>query len=268
MFSLEIECDPDDRDLLIAELWEQRSAGIVELDAARACARSSRTAPTAARCSTLFPGAQLPRGGAARLGAIGARPAAAHGSGRALLSGARMARRPRAAGTLPHRRESGDGVRHGRSRNHAVVHGGAGRVSEARHARARRGHRLGHSGAGGPAARGGEGLRLRYGPGSGGDCGRRVCRIGGCRGVRLGATWWWPTSARRPSSSLRRTCCACCGPAACCWRAASSLREVEQVKAALPPAREVRHKGKLGADGRLLGLANPAEVAGSNGAVN
>ena len=31
MFSLEIECDPDDRDLLIAELWEQGSAGIVEL---------------------------------------------------------------------------------------------------------------------------------------------------------------------------------------------------------------------------------------------
>jgi len=31
MFSLEIECDPDDHDLLIAELWEQGSAGIVEL---------------------------------------------------------------------------------------------------------------------------------------------------------------------------------------------------------------------------------------------
>jgi ribosomal protein L11 methyltransferase len=35
MFSLEIECDPDDHDLLIAELWEQRSAGVVELDARR-----------------------------------------------------------------------------------------------------------------------------------------------------------------------------------------------------------------------------------------
>jgi ribosomal protein L11 methyltransferase len=35
MFSLEIECDPDDRDLLIAELWEQGSAGIVELTPAR-----------------------------------------------------------------------------------------------------------------------------------------------------------------------------------------------------------------------------------------
>jgi ribosomal protein L11 methyltransferase len=33
MFSLEIDCDPEDRDLLIAELWEQGSAGIVELDA-------------------------------------------------------------------------------------------------------------------------------------------------------------------------------------------------------------------------------------------
>jgi ribosomal protein L11 methyltransferase len=31
MFSLEIECDPDDRDLLIAELWDHGSAGIVEL---------------------------------------------------------------------------------------------------------------------------------------------------------------------------------------------------------------------------------------------
>ncbi|HEV3201235.1 MAG TPA: 50S ribosomal protein L11 methyltransferase [Bryobacteraceae bacterium] len=35
MFSLEIECDPDDRDLLIAELWEHGSAGIVELTAQR-----------------------------------------------------------------------------------------------------------------------------------------------------------------------------------------------------------------------------------------
>jgi len=32
MFSLEIECDPEDRDLLIAELWEQGSEGIVELN--------------------------------------------------------------------------------------------------------------------------------------------------------------------------------------------------------------------------------------------
>ena len=31
MFSLEIDCDPEDRDLLIAELWEQGSEGIVEL---------------------------------------------------------------------------------------------------------------------------------------------------------------------------------------------------------------------------------------------
>jgi len=35
MFSLEIDCDPEDRDLLIAELWEQGSAGIVELNDAR-----------------------------------------------------------------------------------------------------------------------------------------------------------------------------------------------------------------------------------------
>ncbi len=34
MFSLEIECDPEDHDLLIAELWEQGSEGIVELNPA------------------------------------------------------------------------------------------------------------------------------------------------------------------------------------------------------------------------------------------
>src|SRR5215472_6254563 len=33
MFSLEIDCGGEDRDLLIAELWEQGSAGIVELNA-------------------------------------------------------------------------------------------------------------------------------------------------------------------------------------------------------------------------------------------
>ncbi|MBS1859494.1 MAG: 50S ribosomal protein L11 methyltransferase [Acidobacteria bacterium] len=32
MFSLEIDCDPEERDLLIAELWEQGSEGIVELN--------------------------------------------------------------------------------------------------------------------------------------------------------------------------------------------------------------------------------------------
>ena len=32
MFSLEIQCQPEERDLLIADLWEQGSAGISELD--------------------------------------------------------------------------------------------------------------------------------------------------------------------------------------------------------------------------------------------
>ena len=32
MFSLEIDCEPEDRDLLIAELWELGTEGIVELD--------------------------------------------------------------------------------------------------------------------------------------------------------------------------------------------------------------------------------------------
>jgi ribosomal protein L11 methyltransferase len=35
MFSIEIECGQDDRDFLIAELWEKGSAGIVELDSRR-----------------------------------------------------------------------------------------------------------------------------------------------------------------------------------------------------------------------------------------
>jgi ribosomal protein L11 methyltransferase len=35
MFSLEIDFDPDDRDMLIAELWEHGSAGIVELSPRR-----------------------------------------------------------------------------------------------------------------------------------------------------------------------------------------------------------------------------------------
>jgi ribosomal protein L11 methyltransferase len=35
MFSLEIDCDAEDRDLLIAELWEAGSAGIAELSPAR-----------------------------------------------------------------------------------------------------------------------------------------------------------------------------------------------------------------------------------------
>ncbi len=95
MFSLEIECDPDDRDLLIAELWEQGSAGIVELTPRRVRAffedgadRDELQAP--------LPRLRLPPGRAARLGAIGARSAAAHGSGRSFLPGAGVARRSRA----------------------------------------------------------------------------------------------------------------------------------------------------------------------------
>lgn len=35
MYSLEIECDPDDRDLLVAELWDHGSVGIAELSSSR-----------------------------------------------------------------------------------------------------------------------------------------------------------------------------------------------------------------------------------------
>src|SRR5580658_2271909 len=58
MFSLEIECDPDERDLLIAELWERGSEGIAELSPRRVRAffedASGRDALLA-----LFPGARL-----------------------------------------------------------------------------------------------------------------------------------------------------------------------------------------------------------------
>ncbi len=58
MFSLEIECDPDDRDLLIAELWEHGSAGIVELDAQRLRA-FFEDGVDRERLLRLYPGASL-----------------------------------------------------------------------------------------------------------------------------------------------------------------------------------------------------------------
>jgi ribosomal protein L11 methyltransferase len=58
MFSLEIECDADDRDLLIAELWEQGSAGIAELDSRRVRAFFEDSAGREALLG-LYPGARL-----------------------------------------------------------------------------------------------------------------------------------------------------------------------------------------------------------------
>jgi ribosomal protein L11 methyltransferase len=58
MFSLEIECDPEDRDLLIAELWEQGSAGIVELDGRRVRAFYEDSADRDALLR-MYPGAGL-----------------------------------------------------------------------------------------------------------------------------------------------------------------------------------------------------------------
>jgi ribosomal protein L11 methyltransferase len=58
MFSLEIECDPDDRDLLIAELWEQGSAGIAELDGRRLRAFFEDTADRGT-LRRLYPGASV-----------------------------------------------------------------------------------------------------------------------------------------------------------------------------------------------------------------
>jgi ribosomal protein L11 methyltransferase len=59
MFSLEIECDADDRDLLIAELWEQGSAGIVELDPQRVRAFFEDAASDRDALRQLYPGSRL-----------------------------------------------------------------------------------------------------------------------------------------------------------------------------------------------------------------
>ena len=58
MFSLEIECDPEDRELLIAELWEHGSAGILELAPNRVRAFFEDGAGRD-RLLVLFPGARL-----------------------------------------------------------------------------------------------------------------------------------------------------------------------------------------------------------------
>lgn len=58
MFSLEIECDPDDRDLLVAELWERGSAGMVELDARHVRAFFEETSDRG-EILQLYPGARL-----------------------------------------------------------------------------------------------------------------------------------------------------------------------------------------------------------------
>ncbi len=60
MFSLEIDCDPEDRDLLIAELWEQGSAGIVELNPRRVRAFFEDT-ESHERLLRLYPGAAMRR---------------------------------------------------------------------------------------------------------------------------------------------------------------------------------------------------------------
>ena len=53
MFSIEIECPPEQNDMLVAELWEEGSAGIVELEGGRLRA-FSKTMRTATRCSRGF----------------------------------------------------------------------------------------------------------------------------------------------------------------------------------------------------------------------
>ena len=60
MFSLEIDCDPDDREMLIAELWEQGSAGMAELDSRRLRAFFDDSADQKA-LQRLYPGSTLRR---------------------------------------------------------------------------------------------------------------------------------------------------------------------------------------------------------------
>lgn len=58
MFSLEIRCEPEEREMLIADLWEQGSAGIVELDERRLRAFFEDTAGRAALLGR-YPGASV-----------------------------------------------------------------------------------------------------------------------------------------------------------------------------------------------------------------
>ena len=58
MFSLEIECAADERELLVAELWEYGTAGIVELDPRRVRAFFEDGADRAALLA-LYPGSPL-----------------------------------------------------------------------------------------------------------------------------------------------------------------------------------------------------------------
>lgn len=58
MFSLEIECDPDDRELLIADLWDHHSAGIVELSNSRVRAFFEDTEEHS-ELLQLFPGSKM-----------------------------------------------------------------------------------------------------------------------------------------------------------------------------------------------------------------
>ena len=58
MYSLEIECDPDERDLLIAELWERGSEGIAELSPRRVRAFFADSVKRDALLA-LYPGARL-----------------------------------------------------------------------------------------------------------------------------------------------------------------------------------------------------------------
>lgn len=58
MFSLEIDCAPDERDLLIAELWEQGSAGIAEMNDGRLRAFFEDSADRATLLQ-LYPGAAV-----------------------------------------------------------------------------------------------------------------------------------------------------------------------------------------------------------------
>ncbi len=58
MFSLEIDCEPDDRDLLVAELWEQGVAGIVELTPRRVRAFFEDSSDRSA-LRRMYPGAEF-----------------------------------------------------------------------------------------------------------------------------------------------------------------------------------------------------------------